>query len=109
MIVSIFMASSDASLSPLATRMPGRASTCQTLAMNGAVTAVAPAGTRTAAGRRAVTRARAGSGSARSNSALSSSPLARQRSFSAANAADCRARNAAMDAAFAARNRVYEP
>ena len=85
--------------------MPGRASTCQTLAMNGAVTAVDPAGTRTAS---AVPSA-SGSRSARPDSALSNSPLARQRSFSAANAADCRARNAVMDAAFAARNRVYEP
>ena len=104
MIVSIFIASSDASLSPLATRMPGRASTCQTLAMNGAVTAVAPAGTRTASAERRRRHSRPARRSARSNS-----PLARQRSFSAANAADCRARNAAMDAAFAARNRVYEP
>ncbi len=105
------MASSAASLSPLATRMPGRASTCQTLAMNGAVTAVAPAGTRTASPvpRRLRRRRAAAPARRRSNSALSNSPLARQRSFSAANAADCRARNAAMDAAFAARNRVYAP
>ena len=109
MIVSIFMASSDASLSPLATRMPGRASTCQTLAMNGAVTAVAPAGTRTASPVAGAVRRRRPARARPGRTRLFHSPLARQRSFSAANAADCRARNAAMDAAFAARNRVYEP
>ena len=88
--------------------MPGRASTCQTLAMNGAVTAVAPAGTRTASLASPPPSA-AGLALGPVELGLSSSPLTRQRSFSAANAADCRARNAAMDAAFAARNRVYEP
>ncbi len=45
--VSIFIASTEMSLSPWATRVPGRTATCQTLAVNDARTGVARSGSAT--------------------------------------------------------------